>query len=344
MDADLAVLKLDSTGQKVWSKVIGGTLDDELLAIVPNNDGGCYVIGYTASNDFDCSGFHFGTGGLDGYLARLDKYGNILWHKDLGGSSDDGQFGNAVANGKGGVLVTFSSNSDDGDVHHHHGGDDYWVLEVDSTGTILWDNCFGSAIHGEDPASICKANDGSIWVTGESSAQSGQVDTSYGNGDAWVVHADSIGNIIGAKVIGSTGFDKGMVIYPLLFDTVIIGGLFSKSDANFSSILSYNIWTEVDAFLGVLTPISSVGTSEIGNQDDILSLFPNPAKNNVEIESKNDRQLIIIIKDVTGKEHYRSVFKNKLELNIGGWTSGIYFAQLINMQGVIIKNKFFTKT
>ena len=98
LNADIAVLKLDSLGNKLWSKAIGGSGDELANAIVENPNGGYYIIGRTPSNDYDCTGNH---GGYDAYLARLDKDGNILWHRDLGGSAtDDGVY--AIDNGKGG--------------------------------------------------------------------------------------------------------------------------------------------------------------------------------------------------------------------------------------------------
>jgi hypothetical protein len=82
MDADIFVLKVDSIGNKVWGKVIGGTGDESVWSIIPAPADGCYLVGETTSSDFDCTGNH---GGTDVYLARLDCKGNILWHNDLGG-------------------------------------------------------------------------------------------------------------------------------------------------------------------------------------------------------------------------------------------------------------------
>jgi len=141
--ADMGVLKVDSNGNKVWSKVIGGTGDDEAAAIVPAPGAGCYIVGYTTSGNYDCTGNH---GGSDAYVARLDSNGNILWHNDLGGSNNDGGGGtNAYPDGNGGVIIATISGSDDGDVSHQidTGGFDIWAIDVDSNNHILWNNCYG---------------------------------------------------------------------------------------------------------------------------------------------------------------------------------------------------------
>ncbi len=82
MNADIAVVKVDSNGNKVWSKVIGGTGDESVASLIPASNGGCYIVGQTYSDDFDLTGNH---GANDAYIVRLDKNGNILWHQDLGG-------------------------------------------------------------------------------------------------------------------------------------------------------------------------------------------------------------------------------------------------------------------
>jgi hypothetical protein len=110
--ADIGVLKLDSLGNKIWSKAIGGTLD-EASAKVLESQGGYYIVGRTNSDDSDCTGYH--GGGNDVYIVRLDLNGNILWHHDLGGSSvETGDY--ACLDGNGGVLIAATSNSSDGDV------------------------------------------------------------------------------------------------------------------------------------------------------------------------------------------------------------------------------------
>ncbi len=90
-NADIAVIKIDSEGNKLWSKVLGGTGYQWAACVVPAFGGGCFVIGTTNSNDYDCSGNHGGNSGSnDAYLAKLDGNGNLIWHKDLGGIGIDG--------------------------------------------------------------------------------------------------------------------------------------------------------------------------------------------------------------------------------------------------------------
>ena len=145
MKADIFVLKLDSVGNKIWGKVIGGTNDDDVFAIVSAPNGGCYVAGQTFSDDYDCTGNHSSSPDVpDAYVARLDGQGNILWHRDLGGTTGDG-VASAVPDGKGGLLIAAATNSSDGDVTHHISGttSNIWLVDIDHSGNIVWDNCYG---------------------------------------------------------------------------------------------------------------------------------------------------------------------------------------------------------
>ncbi len=328
MDADLWVLKVDSNGNKIWSIVLGGTYNETGVTLVQAPNNGCYVVGSTQSNDHDCTGYHGGGG--DGYLARLDSNGKVIWHKDLGGSGQDGVYGWAISDGKGGVIITSGSNSADGDVHHHvYNGFNYWVLDVDSSGNILWENCFGGGGR-ELPLTICKATDGSTWVGGESEGQGGQVDTFYDNlnYDGWLVHADSVGIFLSAKVLGSNDLDMCQMLYPLKDGTVLAGGYFSERNGTFSSLTSYG---SGDAFLAEFANWAT-GVSQVNNENEI-QINPNPASEQVTIESGQHGNYDILVMDAIGSCIYSNRFTGKIQLSVGGWLPGIYYIQVVNAKG-----------
>ena len=118
MNADIGIMKLDSQGNKLWSTALGGNSDDVPTKVVEGYNQSCFVLGRTRSDDFDCTGNHGdSSGSWDGYTARLDKDGHLLWHRDLGGTGYD--FCNyGVPDGKGGVIVGATSGSHDGDETH----------------------------------------------------------------------------------------------------------------------------------------------------------------------------------------------------------------------------------
>jgi hypothetical protein len=326
-NVNLALIKIDSNGNKVWSKVIGGSGGQTASSVVLAPNGGCYIVGSTNSNDHDCTGNH---GDSDAYLARLDSAGNILWHSDLGGSNNDGGTGTyAYTDNKGGVIIATVSTSTDGDVTHqiNPGGFNIWVLDVDSGNHILWNNCYGGEGQ-EYPNSVCKATDGSIWVAGTIAAKGGEIDTAYGGEDSWFVHADSVGNFIAAKVLGSHKQDEGMMVYPLSNGNVIAGGYYDTTGGCFPFIS----WPGGGAFLTVFTP-ETVGVPEINIKKNAFKMYPNPADKEVIISMDQGSSYDLLITDVVGKVMYRTIVNNKIQVQIEGWPTGLYYVQMVSSDG-----------
>ena len=85
---DYWVVKLDSNGNKLWDKTLGGSGDDYPHAIDTTSDGG-FIIGGASNSPVSgekTSGV-FGTG--DFWIVKLDSSGNIQWDKTIGGNGDD---------------------------------------------------------------------------------------------------------------------------------------------------------------------------------------------------------------------------------------------------------------
>ena len=82
---DAWIVKLNSSGDTVWQRSLGGSSSDLLFAALETADG--YVLaGLTASNDGDVSGNH---GSLDCWVVKLNTAGVLQWQKSYGGSSID---------------------------------------------------------------------------------------------------------------------------------------------------------------------------------------------------------------------------------------------------------------
>ena len=69
-NSDYWVVKLNSSGDILWQKCLGGTIDDRAYSIQQTSDGGFIVAGFTVSNDGDVSGNH---GASDAWVVKLNK-------------------------------------------------------------------------------------------------------------------------------------------------------------------------------------------------------------------------------------------------------------------------------
>ena len=316
---DIWVLKVDSNGYKQWSKVIGGSYDEGAIAVVPAPNNGCYILGTTQSSDYDCTGYH--AGGQDAYLVRLDPNGNILWHRCLGGSGYEAGFnaGNIVSDNRGGVIIVVSTSSIDGDVSHHINETDIWMLDVDSSGNILWDKCYHNG-NFEYPNSVCKATDGSIWISG----------WTYSNyyDDVFIVHTDSTGNLLQTKNMYSYNKDHGRFVYPLKDGIVLVGGTYYDHNESFSPLHNYGF---LDVFLAVFAPWS-VGINDIENDELLFKIYPNPAKGILYIEKQNNNtNTKISLMSIDGKQMIQTILasgNSRVEIDVSQYPKGSYWVRI----------------
>ena len=162
---DYWIVKLNSVGSIEWQKSLGGTDVDMLSEIHQTSDGGYIIGGYSISDDIDVTGNH---GQEDYWIVKINNLGAIQWQKSLGGSNIERAY-SIKQTTSGGYIVAGSTNSTDGDITFHHGGiniqHDFWIVNLDSTGNILWQKCLGGS--STDVArSVQQASDGGFIVTG----------------------------------------------------------------------------------------------------------------------------------------------------------------------------------
>ena len=91
-------IKTDFAGEKEWSKVYGGKLDDFGWGATESVDGGYVITGET---------FSFGNGQSDIYIFKIDSVGNKVWSNTFGGLSED--VGYSIVNSDdGGYAVSYT--------------------------------------------------------------------------------------------------------------------------------------------------------------------------------------------------------------------------------------------
>ena len=115
---DAFVVKLNPSGTApVYATFLGGSNSDRGFAIAVDGAGEAYVAGYTNSSDFPTTPgallTSFASGGMEGFVTKLNAAGNALLYSTLlGGTVDDRIYGIALdANGE--AFVTGRTKSPD---------------------------------------------------------------------------------------------------------------------------------------------------------------------------------------------------------------------------------------
>ena len=213
-----------------FSKCLGGSDYDEAHSIWQTSDGGYIIAGYTNSNDGDVSGNH---GRGDYWIVKLDRKGNIIWQKCLGGSDYD-EAQSIQQTSDGGFIVAGSTWSNNGDVTGKHGSSeefDYWIVKLNGTGNIAWQKCLGGSA--DDVAfSIQQTADAGFIVAGVTSSNNGDVTGKYGGTDYWIVKLDSTGNITWQKCLGGSADDAAFSIQQTADTGFIVAGVTSSNNGD----------------------------------------------------------------------------------------------------------------
>jgi hypothetical protein len=223
---DFGVLKLNSKGEKMWHKCLGGSYIDQAQSIQKTTDGGYVIAGDSRSTDGDLGGCANAGDFANGCVVKLDSLGNIVWKKCLGGSNQDKLYSVSLTS-DGGYIVAGSTTSKDGDISGWHEGYgsynnptlDGWIVKLDSSGNIVWQKCLGGS-RNDEAKSIKQTRDGGYIVAGSTTSKDGDIsDWHEGYGsyndptlDGWIAKLDSSGNIVWQKCLGGSRNDEAKSI------------------------------------------------------------------------------------------------------------------------------------
>ena len=209
---DYWILKIDSNGNIIWQKTIGGTSDDYLTDIHQIIDGSFILGGYSFSG-ISGNKTEENKGGYDYWILKIDSIGNIIWQNTIGGNNDDKLTKIKLTSDNAYILGGYSNSNISGDKDEEVIGildyPDYWILKIDSIGNIIWQNTIGGN-NADVLTEIYQTFDKGYILGGYSySGLSGdKSEISLGNSDFWVLKVDSMGNIIWQNTIGGNSFDN----------------------------------------------------------------------------------------------------------------------------------------
>ena len=200
------IIRYDSSGKLKWVKQFGGAGNDEANTICATEDGGILIgVGYTGANRTVGDITLEPHSNYNGYVAKLDRDGEVEWAKSIGGENEDTVY-NVSMTPDGGFVVSgrFGRNSDGatgstmaiGDYELETvGGRDAYVIKFDKDYNVVYATSFGGSGF-EMAYSACETLDGGVVAVGEYTSDSmdiddihidGNLEQSYSDADALIV-------------------------------------------------------------------------------------------------------------------------------------------------------------
>ncbi|MDO3426024.1 T9SS type A sorting domain-containing protein [Chryseobacterium sp. APV1] len=216
---DFHLVKLNQQGEEVWEKYFSGKNHDFLSATVNTQEGGFLLAG-TSYSGKGLDKKEDSRGGSDFWLIRINEFGDELWQKTIGGTSDEEARAVIQTTDFGFFVAGNLQNSTKG-----YGSKDLLVVRLDKNGKELSQLILGGKGLDEVEQMIPTKDGGALLGiysrSSEVNAGSGTTEAgsnktinyqpktsnNFGEGDYWIVKLSKDGKVEWEKNFGGKGDD-----------------------------------------------------------------------------------------------------------------------------------------
>jgi hypothetical protein len=160
-NADIFLMKLDSSGNVVWAKAYGSSGPDFEYDVQITSDGG-FVVDYSI-------------------IVKTNSSGDVQWYRVLGGTQMDA-FYSVDQTSDGGFIATGITRS------FGSGSADVFLARLNSSGTFQWSKTYGGS-QWDHASSIKHTSEGGYVMAGRTRS------FTAGNYDFFLIKTDAVGNI-----------------------------------------------------------------------------------------------------------------------------------------------------
>ena len=263
---DMFLINLDSNGNFLWAKSIGGSGDDYGNKIAIDKSGNRILAGQFQSSITVGSNTYATTGTFNGLVVKYDASGNLLWSFNLGLTGDNGVHnvlvdanGNIIIAGTVSGMVNFNPLGTANNLAV--AGSASYIAKYTSAGQLTWvQSINGNVVNNSIAMSIDQS--GNIYTTGPFTAllafNASVTLSSFGAQDNFLARYNSAGALQFAKDIARGNTAKTKTIATSIVagsdGNVYLTGYFSGS-ANFDPAGSINLGDhgQQDLFLAKYT-------------------------------------------------------------------------------------------
>jgi hypothetical protein len=207
-DTDYWLVKCNSNGAIVWENTIGGNSSDYLKSTTTLSDGS-YVIGGHSYSSISGDKTEDNQGYFDYWILKIDSIGNIIWQNTFGGDELDQCYSTLPTSDGGYIVIGDTRSPISGDkTENNVGSADSWVVKLDSTGKIQWQNTIGG-VAVEHSQKIFTTSDGGFIMGcySQSDVSGDKTDPSNGGSDYWIIKITEGFNSITGNIFSDLNSD-----------------------------------------------------------------------------------------------------------------------------------------
>jgi hypothetical protein len=150
-DNNIFITKLTTNGTVVWSRIIGGGLNDYGRDVLADANGYVYIVGITWNGLDNTYG--------DAFLIKLDENGTFYWAYTIGGNSTDTAT-SVIHDALGNILVIGHTNSFGTNY-------DLFVASFTPDGSLNWFRTLGTSTYSEYAGKAVLGLDGYVYISGQ---------------------------------------------------------------------------------------------------------------------------------------------------------------------------------
>lgn len=315
---DIWLVRMNLTGDTLWTRCYGGSESDLVQAMVQTEEGDFIMAGSSSSADGDVHGNH---GGSDFFIMKVDASGDTIWTRCYGGSNNEGIYDIKKVPDNG-FLLTGYTLSEDGDINNHRGDYDAWIVKLDDSGGMEWEKCLGGLDSDYTTKLLCM-DDGSYIAAGYAASNDGDVHGNHGERDAWLISLDTEGDTLWTHCYGGSNTDEIQDIVRTE-NGFVFAGFSNSEDGDISSdgYAGHDYW--------IVKLISPEEPTSLPRIHQTTSIFPNPTNGKIFIENQGIIETFIY--DSSGRLITRTSEK---EFDMSRYHTGVYIVNLIGDTGEI---------
>lgn len=151
-----------------WKRQLGSSGEDVSYDVATDSLGNVYITGGT---DGSLAGPN--NAGRDGWVAKYNSSGALVWKQQLGLLGDVVEFRSVATDSLGNVYVSGVTNGSF--ARAHQGGfTDAVVVKYNSSGNLVWKRQLGASTNDES-LGVATDNNGNIYISGETTGSLGGV-------------------------------------------------------------------------------------------------------------------------------------------------------------------------